>query len=94
MGHVAAEHEAEISEADDTHEEDSTARMVSQKKSHGKNSFLFCVVIFSNILSFAALAVAIACILLWTFEVKGYMSQLQSVIEMLNDSNVSFCTVM
>ena len=64
----------------------------SDQKRHGGIKFIFCLVLCSNVLSMAALAVAIACILLWTSEVRDYkdlLLQLRNITE-----HISMCTTM
>ena len=61
----------------------------SNQKRHGGIKFILCLVLCSNVLSLSALAVAIACILLWKFEVMPYRNQLMNITELINNISMS-----
>lgn len=80
----ACEASAQVSQVED---QEKTPN--SDQKRHGRIKCILCLVLCSNVLSLAALAVAIACILLWTFQVMDYKDQLRNIIDQMD--NISMC---
>ena len=55
------------------------------EKRHARNRFIFCLVILSNVLSLAALVVAVTWIVFWIFEIRGYGNKMDENLELLNE---------